>query len=287
MPAIRLSQLGKVLLPLAAMSLTGCGTGCAYSAPPSNQALTEAMTTTAVPAQAVPDPGALRAAEPVREAEEVVRDPLFAITRLYAATSAGFEGIMFTGHVEVIGIRSECHGMTPIRWSKSRQVRGRRSYDDEPSVAVVDELMCLPVSPTNPPLELIGARVPIARVKLPEFLNGEEFSSPDPDDLQGAAASLYLPDENGGHLIGAFVLTGYLEHPETGQRQASTAAAVAALDVTSPRDEQRFPLTILSPEDTPVTVMVPAPVRRLTHDSAGQDDVGVPPEPSVYSTGLR
>lgn len=194
----------------------------------------------------------------------------FAIVDLYAAASSGLEGITYEGFVVMRSIETVCED--PIRFSQVRSVEAPPSKTDEPAVAVMRNTVCVPVSSQTPPMELIGKPVRMRRTRaLDEFLNGEEFSSPDPEDLLSAGASLYIPDVNGGRLVGVFALAGTLEVED--RRQYNAAVSTAVNFTARSFEEHRLLLTLRSPLNTPVNVSVPAPVLGVNDQQSEADEV--------------
>lgn len=197
-------------------------------------------------------------ASPPSSGQTAVKGPSLATVDLYAAASASSDGITFEGYITVLSIAAQCDGKF-VDFSAVRYANSPPAMGDEPAVAVVRDRFCMNVSDTSDLARLVGRRAIVQPVALREFLNGEEYSSPDPADLQAAGVSLYLPDDRFGHQLAVFILAGYLETPNGLLRQAN--AAVAAVITSGGRDlsEQRQLLSLRSPSGTPVNVMGRAP----------------------------
>jgi hypothetical protein len=186
------------------------------------------------------------------------RRPLFAALELYAAASASPKGITFTGHLELVKLTPRCESAA-IDFSASHVIQAPPTMGEEPAVAVIHDQVCVEVLAENPPVELVGMRIPVTRVTLQEFLNGEEYSSADPDDLQAAGASVYVPDARFGHQVGVFIVAGYLELPDGSVHQSNAVVASAVISGGQGLLDQRLFATLRSPARTPVSLMMLAP----------------------------
>lgn len=188
--------------------------------------------------------------------------PAFATLALYAAASASPEGITFTGYITLLKIAPNCAARF-VDFSASRLVSGQPTMGYKPSVAIINQRFCVKVVSDPAISKLIGRQLLLRPVPLSEFLNGEEYSSPDPADLQAAGVSVYLPDDRFGHQIGIFVLAGYLEAADGVIRQAHAIVGAAVRSGGQGLHEQRHLLTLLSPAGTAVNAMGRAPTVEL------------------------
>ena len=187
---------------------------------------------------------------------------VFASVDLQAAASAGPDGITYDGTLTVVAIGPHCEG-EHVSFSSSSVVRGVPSIGAEPAVVIISHRYCVQVSTEAPPIELVGRSWGLRRAPLAEFLNGEQYSSPDPEDLQAAGASLYVPGERGeGRQVGVFVLAGILELPDGSEQTFNALAAAAVVRTDTEFEEQRLFVTLRSSDGTPVNLMAPAPAVR-------------------------
>jgi len=187
----------------------------------------------------------------------------FAIVDLQAAASAGAAGITQTGYVFVRAITPNCRGQRRVEFSFGQLSGGGLGLPDEPAVAATRAQICIAVTVGDSLRGLIGRRLPLARVNIGELASGEQYTSADPEDLQAAGVSVYIRDVEGGYLAGVFTTAGFLERPDGSERGPRAAVAVAVQRVSALLPDQRYLVTLMSPDATPVNFSVVAPVVRL------------------------
>jgi hypothetical protein len=188
---------------------------------------------------------ARQAPEPMRVSQpsEIHRAPAtpavllprsFAVVELFAATSASTAGITHTGYVLVRAIAGDCTGQRRVNFSFGQIAGGGIGLSGDPAVATTRAQLCIPVLVQDSLRALIGHRISIAHATVGELACGEQYTSADPEDLQAAGVSIYLPDMQGGYLAGVFATAGFLEQPDGSDRQPSAAVAVAVERVSAP-----------------------------------------------------
>lgn len=189
--------------------------------------------------------------------------PTFAIVDLQAAASAGPAGVTQTGYVSVRAITPDCRGQRRVEFSFGHVSGANLVLPDEPAVAASRAEVCVAVAVDDSLRGVIGRRIPLARMNIGELASGEQYTSADPADLQAAGVSIYLGSSKGGYLAGVFTTAGFLERPDGADRRPRAAVAVAVQRVGAPLPDQRYLVTLMSPDATPVNFSVIAPVMRL------------------------
>jgi hypothetical protein len=187
----------------------------------------------------------------------------FAIVDLLAAASAGSAGVTQTGYVSVRAITPDCRGERRVEFSFGQLSGGGLVLPDKPAVAASRAEICVAVAVDDSLRGVIGRRIPLARVNIGELASGEQYTGADPADLQAAGVSIYLGNGKGGYLAGVFTTAGLLERPDGADRRPRAAVAVAVQRVGAPLPDQRYLVTLMSPDATPVNFSVVAPVIRL------------------------
>ena len=134
---------------------------------------------------------------------------LFAWVRVSAAASATVRDHSMRGTVWVEKLAPTCPGRALVLGG-GWQMKAAAERAGDPAVLVDQGLWCVPVSAADPPASLPGLKAHLTPATF-EVLNGEEAQGADPDAVTAQAASLYIPADRGGYVIGVYAASGLLE----------------------------------------------------------------------------
>jgi hypothetical protein len=178
--------------------------------------------------------------------------PVYAVVSVYMAASAQASDRSLMTKLKVEGFASHCPGRIVELATWWRQAAIRPPPGD-PAVIVAQDSLCFRV-PVNSPSTLVGTAATSRPASL-YVVNGEEYLGADPDQLEGAGASFFIPGARGGYQVGVFAVAGVLESPLDAARSAPVAVVgFSAVWLDQMTEKDHFLLTTVSPEKTQFNV---------------------------------